>query len=98
MIEGENPFKFEGTRINPYIVEHTDLIAAVRGAAPYVNDATSVAHSTMTCIMGRESAYTGQAIAWDEAMAWQTSLAPEKMEWGSAPIRSVPIPGKYQVS
>ena len=98
IILGENPFKFAGTRIDPQIVEHTDLIAAVRGAAPYVNDATSVAHSTMTCIMGRESAYTGQAVTWDEAMGWQSSLAPEKMEWGPAPIREVPVPGKYTVS
>ena len=98
IIQGAAPFKFEGTHINPQIVEHTDLIASIRGAAPYVNDATQVAHSTMTALMGRESAYTGQAITWDEAMSWQTSLAPEKMEWGPAPIREVPIPGKYQIS
>jgi len=98
IILGEKPYKFEGTRIDPQIVEHTDLIAAVRGTAPYVNDATRVAHSTMTAIMGRESAYTGQAITWDEAMAWQTSLAPEKMEWGPAPTPVVPIPGKHQMS
>jgi hypothetical protein len=52
----------------------------------------------MTAIMGRESAYTGQAITWDEAMSWQTSLMPQKLEWGPAPQASVPIPGKYQVS
>ena len=88
IILGENPFKFAGTRIDPQIVEHTDLIAAVRGAAPYVNDATSVAHSTMTCIMGRESAYTGQAVTWDEAMAWQLPLRRKK--WNGVPRQSVP--------
>ena len=98
IIQGANPFKFEGTRIDPQIQEHTDLIAAVRGAAPYVNGATTVAHSTMTAIMGRESAYTGQAITWDEAMAWQTSLMPQKLEWGPAPKVAVAIPGKYQIS
>ncbi|MFO1488563.1 MAG: Gfo/Idh/MocA family oxidoreductase [Verrucomicrobiota bacterium] len=98
VILGDKPFKFEGSRTNPQVLEHTDLIAAVRGAAPYVNESTTVAHSTMTAIMGRESAYSGQAITWEEAMGWQTSLAPEKMEWGPAPVRPVPVPGKHQMT
>ena len=97
IIQSDKPFKFEGSRINPQVIEHADLIAAVRGAA-YINEATTVAHSTMTAIMGRESAYTGQTINWDEAMNWQTSLAPEKMEWGPAPTPEAPIPGKHQMS
>jgi len=98
IIQGENPFKFEGTHIDPQIVEHTDLIAAVRGSAPYVNDSTQVAHSSLTAIMGRESAYTGQAITWEEALGWETSLMPQKLEWGPAPHFEVPIPGKYKIS
>jgi myo-inositol 2-dehydrogenase / D-chiro-inositol 1-dehydrogenase len=92
------PIRYQGPRADPYVVEHTDLIAAIRGAAPYVNESTTVAHSTMTAIMGRESAYTGEAMTWDEAMGWQTSLAPAKYEWGDAPIREVPMPGKYKIS
>lgn len=97
-IQAASVIKFEGPRPDPYIVEHADLIAAVRGAAPYVNEATTVAHSTMTAIMGRESAYSGQAITWDEAMNWQTSLMPEKLEWGPAPKFQVAIPGKHQMT
>jgi myo-inositol 2-dehydrogenase / D-chiro-inositol 1-dehydrogenase len=97
-IEGATPFKYEGVRIDPYVVEHTDLIAAIRGTAPYVNEATTVAHSTLTAIMGRESAYTGETIMWDEAMGWQTSLEPKKLEWGDAPKVVVAIPGVHKMS
>lgn len=97
-IQAATLIKYEGEKDNPQVQEHTDLIAAIRGAAPYINEATTVAHSTMTAIMGRESAYTGEAITWEEAMAWQTSLVPQKLEWGFAPRVEVPIPGKYQIS
>ena len=95
---GSQTIKFNGPRPNAQVQEHADMIAAVRGTAPYYNDSRNVAESTLTAIMGRESAYTGQAIQWDEAMAWKTCLLPEKMEWGPAPMREVPIPGKYQIS
>jgi len=52
----------------------------------------------MTSIMGRESAYTGEAINWDDAMAWQTSTMPKTLEWGPAPAVEVPIPGKHQMT
>ncbi|HXR06819.1 MAG TPA: hypothetical protein VN765_05785, partial [Candidatus Acidoferrum sp.] len=60
--------------------------------------ATTVAQSTMTAILGRESAYSGTKIAWDEAMHWQTSLMPAKLEWGPAPKFEVAIPGKHQMT
>jgi len=98
ILQGATPFRYSGPRVDPFVVEHTDLIAAIRGAAPYINESTNVAHSTMTAIMGRESAYTGEAITWDEAMGWQTSLAPATLEWGPAPKVEVAIPGKYRIA
>src|SRR5581483_5819669 len=95
-IQGPDPFRFDGSKENPYVVEHRDLIAAVRGTAPYVNEGKRVAESTMTAIIGRESAYSGQSISWDEAMNWQTSLAPKEYAWDAeAPKCVVAIPGKH---
>ena len=62
--------------INPYVVEHMELINSVRGDGPYVNRGMQVAENTMTCIMGRESAYSGLEITWDQIMASQQDLMP----------------------
>lgn len=97
-IQADSTIRFSGPRPDPQVVEHTDLIAAVRGVNPYINEATTVAHSTMTAIMGRESAYSGGRINWDEAMAWKTSLMPKPLEWGPAPKFEVAIPGKHQMT
>ena len=42
-----------------YVAEHTALINLFRGTGPYINHATAVAESTMTCIMARESSLFG---------------------------------------
>ncbi len=91
-------FRYQGPKPNAYEVEHTDLIAAIRGTAPYINESQTVANSTMTAIMGREAAYSGKIQNWDEAIAWKTALAPATMEWGPAPKVTVPIPGVYDIS
>ena len=41
-----------------YVQEHTDLIASIRDGKP-LNELKQVAESTLTAIMGRMSAYTG---------------------------------------
>ena len=37
-----------------------DMMASILGKGPYINEGMAVAESTMTCIMGRESAYSGK--------------------------------------
>ena len=46
--------------VDPYVQEHTDLIECIREDKP-INELKQVAESTLTAIMGRMSAYTGQA-------------------------------------
>src|SRR5579859_8060886 len=58
-ITGPNEWSFQGGDNKPYVQEHTDLIASIRSGNP-LNEAEQVAHSTLTAIMGREAAYTGQ--------------------------------------
>jgi predicted dehydrogenase len=83
--------------INPYVQEHINMIRSIRGDGPYLNYSLPVAESTLTAIMARESAYSGQEITWDQIMNSQLDLMPKafgydvKME--PAPL---PVPGTYK--
>ena len=86
-----------GKGINPYVQEHIDMIKSIRGDGPYLNFSLPIAESTLTAIMARESAYSGQEITWDQIMNSQLDLMPKafgddvKME--PAPL---PVPGTYK--
>ena len=92
-ITGENPWRAEGNQKSGYVQEHTDLVESIRKGEP-LNEAEQVANSTMVAIMGREAAYTGQTIKWNEFMKSDLSLMPEKLELGPLPEPKVPRPGK----
>jgi predicted dehydrogenase len=93
-ISGPSAWKFEGDEANPYVVEHTDLIASIRAAKP-LNEGKRIAESTLCAIIGRMSAYTGRAISWDWAMnASKLDLTPAKYEFGPNPVDPVAVPGK----
>lgn len=88
-------WRFRDQDPNPYQQEHEDLIASIRAGNP-INEAQAVAESTMTGILGREAAYSGKAIAWDEAMKSTTRLGPDKYEFGPYPVPEVAMPGRYR--
>ena len=79
-------------RINPYVQEHTDLIASLRAGSP-LNELETVAESTLTAIMGREAAYTGQEVGWEAMLAADQDLAPPQVAFGPLDVPPVPIPG-----
>ena len=93
-ITGNAPWRFEGTNPNPYAREHVQLIASIRGDGPYRNEGQQVAESTLTAIMGRMSAYTGQRVTWQEAMDSSLDLSPDSYELGPLAVRPVPRPGR----
>jgi predicted dehydrogenase len=81
---------------NPYQQEHQDLIASIRAGEP-LNEARAVAESTLTGIMGRESAYSGRSVTWEEAINSNTRLGPEGYDLAaSLPFPEVAIPGQYK--
>ena len=93
-IKGEKPWKREGEWLDPYMLEHKDLIASIRGGLA-VNEGVRVAESTLTAIMGRMSAYTGKEITWDQALNSQESLVPEYCAFGMhLDVAAVAVPGK----
>jgi len=59
---GRAPGSSRPRRANPYVVEHTDLIASIRAASRSTKASASREHDVR--IMGRMSAYTGRAISW----------------------------------
>ena len=61
--------------------EHTDLIASIRAGKP-INELKTVAESTLTAIMGREAAYTGQELTWDEVLKADLDLTPPEITFG----------------
>ncbi len=90
---GENAWKYEDPNPDPYVQEHVDLIASVREGKG-LNEAKRVAESTLTAIMGRMSAYTGQEISWEQALNSKEDLSPDAYEFGSLPVPPVAVPGR----
>jgi predicted dehydrogenase len=81
---------------NPYEQEHLDLIRSIRTGEP-LNETEAVAFSTLTGIMGRESAYSGKVITWDEALNSKQDFTLEKYEFGGPlPLAPVAMPGDYE--
>ncbi len=90
-------WRFRDKVTSPYRQEHEDLIASIREGKP-LNEAMAVAESTMTGILGREAAYSGQEVTWDKAIQSTTRLGPEKYEFGPYPIPPIAMPGRYRFS
>ena len=87
----------EAPPVNPQVQEHINLVNSILGNGPYVNHGVEVAESTMTCIMARESAYSGMEITWEMIMKSQQDLQPKafdyKLKMDPPPV---PVPGKYK--
>jgi hypothetical protein len=105
--EGGQRKSFENKR-SGYVQEHADLIKSMLDGKP-LNEGRQVAESTLTAVMGRESAYTGRKIYWDKEAARKAGQpnAPTAMESpldtfpknldlkGSLPEPPVPMPDTY---
>jgi len=87
-----------GTKgINSQVQEHINMVKSILGESPYLNHGMAVAESTMTCIMARESAYSGLEITWDMIMKSQQDLQPKAFDYNlkmEAP--PLPVPGQYK--
>ena len=92
------------THENPYVEEHIYLLDSIVKGEP-VNATRDVAESTLTAIMGRISAYTGQMVRWSDLTTktdspwYNLALAPSAADFENgkvvAPKDNVwPIPGE----
>jgi hypothetical protein len=83
--------------IDSQVQEHIDFVDSIQGRKPYINQANRIAESTLTCIMARESAYSGMTITWDQIMNSKQDLTPK--EFGYEVKMDTPplaVPGEYK--
>jgi myo-inositol 2-dehydrogenase / D-chiro-inositol 1-dehydrogenase len=90
--------------VNPYQHEHVVFFDAIKNDKP-LNDTEWGAMSTMTTILGRMVAHSGQLIEWDEAFNSDISILPQTFAWDAPPPvmpdkdgnYPVPVPGHAKV-
>jgi hypothetical protein len=82
------------TEVNPYDQEHIDLVAAIRTGTQIV-EAEETAKSNLTAIMGRQAAYTGKKVTWEEMMGSSMVLGPKgELKMGKVDMEKViPVAG-----
>jgi predicted dehydrogenase len=87
--------KAEHKQTDPYTLEHVEFINHIRANKP-LNQAVETAISCITAIMGRESAYTGNEVTYDQVFNSEVILLPAKLELGTYDLKAytVPVPGK----
>lgn len=96
-IPGGQNWRFRDQDPNPYQQEHLDLMESIRAGKP-LNEAQETAEATLMGIMGRESAYSGQFVEWDQMLNSNQRLGPKKYEFGPLAFPEVAIPGQYQLA
>lgn len=86
--------KAEFQQTNPYVLEHVNLVNHIRDKKP-ISQAEETAVSTLTAIIGRMSAYTGEKVTWEQGMSSSLDLSPEKLELANVDVSKyvVPVPG-----
>ncbi|MCQ2119434.1 MAG: Gfo/Idh/MocA family oxidoreductase [Bacteroidales bacterium] len=79
---------------DPYTLEHVDWVNHIRKGTTHV-EAGECGMSSLCGIMGREAAYTGKEVTWDEISAAEMDYMPEKLELGPLDLASytVQVPG-----
>ena len=94
----EEAAKAEFQQHDPYTLEHVDWVNHIR-KGEMLDEATQCGMSTLAGIMGREAAYTGKTITWDEMSAMDQDYLPADMDSlkiGPLDLKkyTVPVPGE----
>jgi predicted dehydrogenase len=97
-IEGAKPYNYEGTPPSGMEAEHAALVESIRNSKP-INECQRLAESTLTLIMGRYAAYTGQRINWNWiTTASELDLMPKQaLKLGPMPVAPVAVPGQVEL-
>ena len=96
--DGKVKWQWEGEEYDMYQREHDVLFQSIRAGKPK-NDDLNLATSTMLAMMGRDAAYSGQQLTWEQALNSQVSLQPPTMQMTAkfeAP--GLAIPGRTRTS
>jgi predicted dehydrogenase len=79
---------------NPYVLEHVNWVTHIRHNQP-IDQASELAVSNMAGLMGRESAYSGAEITWEQMTASPLDYTPADLSLGAMNMKTftVPVPG-----
>jgi len=102
--KGGDAWRYRGQKISDYVQEHVDLINAIQNDTP-LNETKNVTDSTFTAVLGREAAYSGAGIEWDELLKSDFKYGPDilytddapKMKFGDFRTLSSPLPGTHNL-
>ncbi len=85
-ITGENAWKFQGRKNNPYLDEQKALVDAIVAGKP-LNSGSYMINSTMIAVMGQIACYTGQEVEWKKVVDSNMRFgpAPEESTFDTAP-------------
>jgi predicted dehydrogenase len=96
-------WRFKEKSIDPYVQEHMDLINAIHKDGD-LNEAKQVTDTTLTAIMGREAAYSGAGVEWEDMPNCKFAYAPEqlyqdcsKMKFGDFRTLQPPMPSLHNI-
>ncbi|MDR1224371.1 MAG: oxidoreductase, partial [Tannerella sp.] len=101
-LAGKIVWKYDGEaertaykQTNPYVLEHVNWVAHIRSNR-VIDQASELAISNMAGVMGRESAYTGAEITWEQMTASPLNYTPADLSLGAMNMSTftVPVPGK----
>ncbi len=96
--DGKVKWQWDGEDYDMYQREHDVLFESIRTGKPK-NDDLNLATSTLLALMGRDAAYSGQELTWDQALNSQVSLLPSTLEMNASfEAPGLPIPGRTKVS
>jgi predicted dehydrogenase len=79
-----------------YVMQKKILIDSIRSSKP-LNETKIVAESTLMAIMGREAAYTGQKITWDQIRDSSLELFPRYLDMVNPIHDPIALPGETRL-
>ena len=100
--QGEG-WRFRDKAMDPYVQEHIDLMNAVINNTD-LNEAKQVTDSCVTAIMGREAAYGGGVVEFNDVVESKYAYGPAElyaspagMKWGAFRTLKSPIPSDHDI-
>jgi predicted dehydrogenase len=93
-IDGEKPWRYAGPPCNRFDLEHLALFSAIRSGKP-INNGVYMVRSSLMAIMTTWACYTGEVIAWDQAMKSNHVVAPKTLAFDADPPTKPDAHGNY---
>lgn len=96
-------WRFREKATGAQVQEHVDLMNAIVNDTE-LNETKNVTDSTLTAIMGREAAYSGAPLMWDDMLNSKFHYGPDllftdpaKMTWGAFRTLKPPMPNQHDI-